>query len=235
MSEHASLAGPEVGQFPTLTNWNEYVGQDWLYSYGSNEAHRHFRGKLEEEQAELREALAQGNVDDIVAEGGDVAWCATAIAFNAGITVDEAIDGSTIGGAGTPEDIDQLAANGLQYWDVPGVKAARNLSDAEVNKLMKAGDKEMLALVIAELSHQVCKSTEIYRKFLAEENTENNQWLYLHESRIKEGISELLVAVAIGARDANKTLSDVLQGTYAKLESRKASNRPITKLPRPLF
>jgi NTP pyrophosphatase (non-canonical NTP hydrolase) len=235
MSEFRLVSGAEAPIFSQLSEWDIYAGQDWLYPERSVEAHRHFRGKLEEEQLELREALAAADIDGIAAEGGDVAWCATAIARNAGVTLEEATEGSTINGALTPVDIDQLAESGLQYWDVPGLKAAHNYDDADVNELMRAGDTGTLAAVIAELSHQVCKSTEICRKLQAEGLVGDNQWYYLHESRIKEGVSELLVAVAVAARGAGKSLAEVLQGTYQKLEGRKNDNRPITKLPRSLF
>lgn len=220
----------------TLAEFEDFVATNWLHSLGSDEAQAHVRAKLEEEITELIAALENESSGAIISEMGDVLWTSAAVALNEGLTLQEAIQRSSIAAhlpkaALSLDDIDTAATTAIPtiQWDLPAVQAVYDMDASAINEKISSGDVDMTHLALKYLAGRLGKSARILHVLSDYEDG----WTDLHRARTTEELSELIILVSYIAQSRlGSSLSAAIADNHTKLSARVASGQPITKAPR---
>ncbi|MGZ6004578.1 MAG: MazG nucleotide pyrophosphohydrolase domain-containing protein [Candidatus Saccharimonadales bacterium] len=230
MTEHDSYTF-ETAQprFQTLNDYVGWVAEDWVHTFGSDEAQLHVRSKLGEEVYELSEALDNGTPEDIKLELGDVLWTANAVALNEGFTPSsEPI---------SLEDLDKQAKVADIEWDVPVLRALYGLSSEEVKTKIASGDPETTQMALSSLAGQLGKAGRMTRAMTpytdnspSKERTFSDGWLEVQHGRVISAVGQINLLVSLIAQNRlGVGLSEVMQANYDKISERLATGKPVTK------
>lgn len=127
------MTSVETQTFNRPEDFELWVRQDWLYEPGSGDALAHVRGKLDEEVEELIVALHNGSDEDVLSEGGDVLWTATATAINTGPGIERSLRHSSYRSV-PPEDITFAAIDAVarRRWVRPDWTRSGGFADLDL-------------------------------------------------------------------------------------------------------
>lgn len=212
--------GPELHrqnvQLLTLSKYSEWVGREWLYNKGTDEAQFHVRKKLTEEKHEAAEAILSGDSDRIVDEIGDFLWTATANAMNVGITLDECLR-------------HELSRDFFDE-DIITLKKVDELA----LQLIPDESPEIMAAWVDYIGYYLGKAAKQWKNLSPYVTTGivsesfTDPWIRLKKARTYDGLAQaILISSAITQRMAGKTIADVFLNNVSKLEDRVHRGVPI--------
>jgi NTP pyrophosphatase (non-canonical NTP hydrolase) len=250
MSSNERLATHEhrPRDFATVHDYQEWNAERWLYPAGSDEAHSHFDAKLKEETAELIEAFDLGDKAHIISELGDQLWCAVALAYNAGISIEDALRYSSVravparpeDGDVTIDEVDKIARDELSYLDTPAVNSSEGMTDQALIQALKSGDVTVAQKVFGELSEHLRRHTTIHRtlqqpQFDLDKPSLNQlrQMDNIARAAVWEELAELLALTSLVAQShLGTTLEAIMSDTWQKHKERVDSGARVTSDPK---
>lgn len=227
MSENANPTIEHRPDFQTLNQYEEWVSENWIFEFGSEEAQRHAAFKLDEEVDELCRALETGTSEDIKLELGDVLWTAAAVAINEGFRL-QARDVRL-------DDIDKVARQDVD-WDVPSVRALYGLSQQEIKGRLQASDTEVTQLVLIGLAARLKKASRVKRHLApdadpydADDPNWNSAYAVLYHNRAIICADQIVLLISLIAQQRlGKSLKEVVKANFDKLSERINKGQPPT-------